>query len=164
MSLRSGRGSRLMSVGTATICSSLARFACRQMSMISRLYRPFKCCSQTCLIFFTASVDLNVDPFMYKRKTYFAWREWEPGRSISPGDLGFRLPAGPVFFGGFFMWIFLSLVRLPVAGASQSTSVRCWTGLQRSFGQSQEDLLPGSELLRSGRRAPCADSPKDLSL
>jgi hypothetical protein len=38
----------LMSVGTATICSSLARFAWWQMSMISRLYRPFKCCSQDC--------------------------------------------------------------------------------------------------------------------
>ena len=130
ISLRSGRGSRLMSVGTATICSSLARFACRQMSMISRSYRPFKCCSQTCLIFSTASFDFNVDPFMYKRKTYFARRECDPGCSISLGDLGFRFPAAPVFFGGFFMWIFLSFVRLPVAGPSQSTSARCWKGLQ----------------------------------
>ena len=67
---------------------------------------------------------------MYKRKTYFARREWEPGCSISPGDLGFRFPAGPVLFGDFFMWTFLSSVRLLVAAPSQSKSAQCQTGLQ----------------------------------
>jgi hypothetical protein len=63
----------------------------------------FKCCSQTCLIFSIARDDFNVDPLTYKRKTYFAWREWEPGCSSFPADPGFRFPAGLVFFGGFFM-------------------------------------------------------------
>ena len=50
------------------------------MSITSRLYRPFKCCSQTRLIFSTACADFDVDPLTYKRKTYFAWRELEqPG-------------------------------------------------------------------------------------
>jgi hypothetical protein len=92
-----------MSVGAATICSSLARFACWQMSMTSRSYRPFKFCAQTYLIFSTASADFNVDPLTYKRKMYFAWREWEPGCSSFPADPDFRFLAGLVFFGGFFM-------------------------------------------------------------
>src|SRR5450759_2620071 len=73
------------------------------MSMTFRSYRFFKCCSQIRLIFSTASADFNVDPLTYKRKTYFAWREWEPGCSNSPANPGFRFPAGLLFFGGFFM-------------------------------------------------------------
>src|ERR1019366_8830485 len=98
------------------------------MSMTSRSYRPFKCCSQTRLIFSIASTDFDVDPLMYKRKTYFAWREWDAACSIFPADPGspahsdvlgwgpgFRFPAGLLFFGGFFMWAFLSRVSLPLA-------------------------------------------------
>jgi hypothetical protein len=55
------------------------------------------------LIFSTASADFNVDPLTYKRKTYFAWRELEPGCVNSPANPGFRFPAGLLFFGRFFM-------------------------------------------------------------
>src|ERR1035437_7803790 len=104
------------------------------------------CCSQIRLIFSTASVDFNPESFMYKCKTYLVCREWQSVWSITPADLGFRFPAWPVFFEGFFMWTLLSLVRRWVAGPSQSTFARCWTGPQCSFGQVPEDLLPGSEL------------------
>src|SRR5579862_477168 len=66
-----------MSVGTATICSSLARLACSLMSITSRLYRLFKCCSHTRWMFSTAAFDFNVDRLMYKRKRYLLWRERE---------------------------------------------------------------------------------------
>src|ERR1700675_4330278 len=78
------------------------------MSMTFRSYRFFKCCSQIRLIFSTASADFNVDPLTYKRKTYFAWLEWEPGCPHSPATPGFRLPAGLLFFGWGFMQAFLS--------------------------------------------------------
>src|SRR6266513_1012296 len=78
------------------------------MSMTSRSYRFFKCCSQIRLIFSTASADFNVDPLTYKREMYFAWREWEPGCSNSPANPGFRFPVGLLFFGRFFMQAFLS--------------------------------------------------------
>src|ERR1019366_8309359 len=73
------------------------------MSMTSRSYRFFKCCSQIRLIFSTARADFKVDPLTYKRKTYFAWRELEPGCANSPANPGFRFPAGLLFFGRFFM-------------------------------------------------------------
>src|ERR1019366_8180594 len=78
------------------------------MSITSRSYRFFKCCSQIRLIFSTASADFAVDPLTYKRKTYFAWRELEPGRSNSPANPGFRFPAGLLSFGGLFIQAFLS--------------------------------------------------------
>jgi hypothetical protein len=55
------------------------------------------------LIFSTACADFDVDPLTYKRKTYFAWREWDAACFISPANPGFRFPAGLRFFGGFFM-------------------------------------------------------------
>src|ERR1035437_434018 len=100
------------------------------MSMTSRSYRFFKCCSQIRLIFSTASADFDVDPLTYKRKTYFAWPELEPGCSNSPANPGFRFPAGQLFFGGFFMWAFLSWVGLPFADPAPPTGARCWRGLQ----------------------------------
>src|ERR1700688_5030411 len=78
------------------------------MSMTSRLYRFFKCCSQIRLIFSTASADFNVDPLTYKRNTNFAWREWDPGCSNSPANPSFRFPVGLLFFGRFFMRVFLN--------------------------------------------------------
>src|ERR1700674_4677200 len=100
------------------------------MSMTSRSYRFFKCCSQIRLIFSTASADFNVDPLTYKRKTYLAWREWGPGCSNSPANLSFRFPAGLLFFGGGLMVAFLSWVSLPFADPGPPTAARCWTDLQ----------------------------------
>src|ERR1019366_8019290 len=100
------------------------------MSMTFRSYRFFKCCSHIRLIFLTASADFNVDPLTYKRKTYFSWREWEPGCTNSPANPSFRFPAGLLFFGGFFMAPFLSRVSLPFADPGPPTAARYWTGLQ----------------------------------
>src|SRR3989304_1475606 len=100
------------------------------MSMTSRWYRFFKCCSQTRLIFSTARADFDVDPLMYKRKTYFAWRELDAACFISPANPGFRFPSGLLFFGGFFMRAFLSGVSLPFAGPGPPTPADCWIGLQ----------------------------------
>src|ERR1700674_3503142 len=99
------------------------------MSMTSRSYRFFKCCSQIRLIFSTASADFNVDPLTYKRKTYFAWREWEPGCSNSPANLSFPFPAGLLFFGGGLMVAFLSWVIIPFADPGPPTAARCRTDL-----------------------------------
>src|ERR1017187_90421 len=73
------------------------------MSMTSRSYRFFKCCSQIRLIFSIASADFDVAPLTYKRKTYFSWRESGPGCSNSPSNPDFRFPAGLLFFGSIFM-------------------------------------------------------------
>src|SRR5450759_4677152 len=133
------------------------------MSMTSRSYRFFRCCSQIRLIFSTASADFDVDPLTYKRKTYLAWPELEPHCSNSPANPGFRFPAGLLFFGGG-MWALLNWVSLPFADPGRPTAASCWTGLQRLFGVVAEAFLPGSELLRSGRRAPVADSSSGRSL
>src|SRR5665213_77178 len=77
------------------------------MSMTSRSYRFFKCCSQIRLIFSTASADFDVDPLTYKRKTYFSRRELEPGGTNPPANPGFRFRSGLLFFGGIFMLAFM---------------------------------------------------------
>src|SRR5476649_2747056 len=124
------------------------------MSMTSRSYRFFKCCSQIRLIFSTASADFAVDPLTYRRKTYFASRELEPGSPDSRANPGFRFPAGLLFFGGLFMQAFLSRLSLPFADLAPPTTARCWRGLRKPYATVPEAFLPGSEWLRSGRRAP----------
>ena len=81
-----------MSVGTAILCSS-REIACWP------IYHDFQV-TPTIQVLLANLLNIYmihyVDRFMYKRKTYFAWRERSRGGSISPviprsrrGSLGF---------------------------------------------------------------------------
>src|SRR5450432_1333023 len=124
------------------------------MSMTSRSYRFFKCRSQIRLILSIASPDFAVDPLTYKRKTYFVWREWEPGRFSSPANSGFRSRAGPLSFEGFFMYAFLSRVSVAFADPGHQQL--------RAVGQVSNDLIgavPEAFPVRVGIAAICHRAP-----
>src|ERR1051325_1012410 len=70
------------------------------MSMTSRPYRFFRFLSQNRLMFFTASVDFDVDPLTYKRRRYFG-RESNLAGLAAPADAALRFPAGLLFLAGF---------------------------------------------------------------